>query len=229
MDSSGGSTASAATIAVSGLARSLAPGPPVGAPAAQPVPMEFIGKARALRGRIAANQDHYLSECERIILPLRPRPGWPAPGKPSYLRGLARKYRLLASPCRLFAEAEVRKRNVLAIYDLYVTASCLRFNGWSINQPSLRVALRVISTSPFDEFDQVLAEVGLHALARRFERGRDSTVAGVLGDLRVFAVALRRAIRTDDDEFAIPTPSGGRWRGQLTQGGAPVAVRTFVA
>lgn len=74
-----------------------------------------------------------------------------------------------------------------------------------------------------------MASLGLHALARRFERGRRTCDANVLADLVVIA-----GFRAEGGgPFAIPV-SAGRWVGrpcEITHNGKQVlvnAVRTFL-
>jgi hypothetical protein len=200
------------------------------------VPAEFVGRARALREKIAKAQGPYGKAVEQLIRPLRPRPAWPPPTHPRYLRRLAVAVDAAArgSICSLFSEIQTGKQKLsISISDLVVTAETLLLPGWCSPEPALRVVLHITECQrrPFSyAYSAVpLGVLGLHALSRRFERGRPNGDADVLSDLRPLLGAFRRAIRTTAAEFRIATPaSGGAWLGQLTEDGASIAVRTFV-
>jgi hypothetical protein len=69
-----------------------------------------------------------------------------------------------------------------------------------------------------------LAFVGLHALARRYERGAARDDLPVLRDLAPLGRSWGKAIQGGDD-FAIEAPAGGRWVGAVMQaGGVPVSM-----
>jgi hypothetical protein len=72
---------------------------------------------------------------------------------------------------------------------------------------------------------RLLADVGLHALARRYERGTDRHDTAVLSDLALLAHAHESAVALGS-AFTI-----AGWRGEVCLvAGAPVlCVRTFVA
>lgn len=200
------------------------------------VPMEFIGKARALRARIERDQDRFEAEAERIIYPLRPRPAWPAPTRRDYLAAVGGEYRLLHSPCRLECITKIDGGGRLVLFELRAAASRMTFAGWGeANEPSIRASLYVLKTPPFEERQGALAEVGLHAIARRFERGRPDDDRAVLKDLVALAWGFADAAsgEASTTEFAIPAPSRGRWIGALaaldSESEPVMAVRTFVA
>jgi hypothetical protein len=81
----------------------------------------------------------------------------------------------------------------------------------------------------FEERHLVLATVGLHALARRYERGEDLSDFSVLRDLAGFRRRWRRIVEAETDEFEVPTSTGGRWIGatMVYEGDQVLAVRTF--
>jgi hypothetical protein len=82
----------------------------------------------------------------------------------------------------------------------------LRLPGWSEPEP---VTLHVVEAKPYAYSAIQMGALGLHALARRFQRGRPNSDDDVLADLRPFLGAFHRAIRTTDAEFRIETASGG--------------------
>jgi hypothetical protein len=71
-----------------------------------------------------------------------------------------------------------------------------------------------------------LAFVSLHALARRYQRGRDTTEAAIFADLAALESGFRRVITSS--RFTVPVP-GGAWVGEVANadGSAHLAVRTY--
>ena len=172
------------------------------------VPVEHIGKARLLRNRIAADAPRFEAAADAIIKPLRPRPAWPSPTKPSYLRDVARRYRAPRSVCRLDAIIEVDGDGRLVLNELRLAPGRMRFAGWSADEPSIRIVMRWLTTPPFAEGAADIVEIGLHAaLARRFERARPNDAAAVLRDVRALARGYLDA-QDPSGEFEIETPCG---------------------
>jgi hypothetical protein len=91
----------------------------------------------------------------------------------------------------------------------------------------------MVTTAPFHAEDAMLADCGLHALARRIDRGRPSDEAAVLLDLSALGYGWAATIRAGG-EFRLAAPlARGEWLGTVSrvQGCDPpvLAVRTFVA
>jgi hypothetical protein len=77
---------------------------------------------------------------------------------------------------------------------------------------------------------QTLVAVGLHALARHYERGERSEAA-VLRDLAPLLSAYPKALETARADFPVTTASGGHWRCWLRTGNdgqRVIDVRTFI-
>lgn len=205
--------------------------PDSGISASGRVPAEYIGLGRALREKIRRAQVTEEAEIEALLWPLRPRPAWTPPGAVKWLRDLAERYRALQHACRLRVVVGVENRR-LRLADLRVRASRMQFPGWGddAGEPAISITLRTLVTRPYREEATLLADIGLHGLARRFERGWPNDDRSVLADLRVLAAAFRLVIKADDPEFRILTPSGGAWIGRVTTvgGDKALAVRTFV-
>jgi hypothetical protein len=62
----------------------------------------------------------------------------------------------------------------------------------------------MVTTAPFVTDDKILADTGLHALARRFERTRPNDDGAVLADLKALIDGYRAAI-AKGGSFEIPT------------------------
>jgi len=61
----------------------------------------------------------------------------------------------------------------------------------------------------FIESNHRIAAAGLHALARRYERGADRTDRAVLADLMALAEATRRRPRSAANSGSRPPPAAG--------------------
>jgi len=72
-----------------------------------------------------------------------------------------------------------------------------------------------------------LLAYGLHALARRFERGSDRSVDAIIADLLGAAIHKPSG---ESPEFRIPARGGGHWAGSYSEmeGKTAAMVRTFL-
>jgi hypothetical protein len=194
--------------------------------------MEFVGRARALRRQIAAAHPDYDAACEALLAPLRPRPGFSPMPRHKRLRSLARSWRALRSPGRLRCVAGFDRDTGLRIIEVLAVPVSISFPDWNEDEPSLAVVIRHVAIRPPDFTDKmtICAVVGLHALARRAERGQSRGERAMLADLLPLGRAFVAAMRVGDVEVEVAA-SGGSWRGQLmTIADRPaLAVRTFVA
>jgi hypothetical protein len=79
--------------------------------------------------------------------------------------------------------------------------------------------------------ERPLAVIGLHALARRFERGADRDEHQVVADTLPLGRAFRAQVKSGAAEFAIDAPSGGKWLGSMMAYGTVrlLVVRTFIS
>ena len=107
----------------------------------------------------------------------------------------------------------------------------MKFADWT-GEAELAIGIwstAVISKPPQFAFERtLLADVGLHALARRYERGAGRDDDAVLRDLAVLSHASKGAI-DKGGEFAIPAGEG-KWIGSVTtvKGSPALGVRTFM-
>jgi len=181
-----------------------------------------------LRDRIAAVNASADAEAEALLQPFRPVAGFTPMPRHDHLRRLARRWRALPAfgRLRLVAKFDFGK---LQIVELRVAPAGIVAAGWSEEEPAFAVMLRTVAIAPpeFVETTRLLAAVGLHGLARRFERGADRTDDAVLRDLLPLACGCPAAIRAGGD-FAIPVPGTGAWIGAIAADGATALARTFV-
>lgn len=194
------------------------------------VPVEFIGRARQLRNRIAESHAEATAATEQLILPLRPRPDF----APLYSRSVlgigAARWRALPAFGRLFLLSELNNGK-LTLAEVRARASRMSLPGWDVKEPALSISLRAIDIAPasFSERAAMLAVIGLHALARRYQRGYEHTDDAVLRDLAPIGREFVTAVSTFG-EFRIAA-GGGFWIGAVANSnGSPVlCVRTFIA
>jgi hypothetical protein len=189
------------------------------------VPVEFIGRARALRRRVAAEHEAFEAAAERMVAPLRPRPGFRPVPRHVLMRALLTAFRRRLRAGRLALSAEFAGGG-LTLTDLRLAPAGVSSDAWAEDEPAVAiVAYRLCIRPPaFSETGALVCTVGLHALARRYERGADRTDDAVIADLGCLARLLPDALRRGG-EFDISAP-GGRWIGAV-DGASPI-VRTFV-
>jgi hypothetical protein len=197
------------------------------------VSFEFIGLARQLCRRLGKAQALYEARADRLLGPFRPRLGFtPAPRRTHLVR-LGREWRRLPRLGRLRSVVNDTKPGALNIAETRLVPSQLALPWWddADGELALVLVLSVIALAPprFVERSMMMAAVGLHAIARRFERGDRDEIA-VVNDF----VSLGRAypeVARIAGEFRVATGSG-IWRGAVKEcapDGQPVmVVRTFV-
>jgi hypothetical protein len=194
------------------------------------VPVEFIGLARSLRNRVVAARG--AGAADRLLAPFRPRPRFtPVPTK-RRLYALCEAWRDLPELGRLSAIATLDRAGCCRVAELRLTPARLSFPGWDGDEPALALRSVAAALAPpaFALSETLVAGVGLHALARRFERGEGRDEASVLRDLAPLATA-HRVVCEVGGEFRVAAPGGGRWVGTVTSVGGErvLVVRTFVA
>lgn len=137
--------------------------------------------------------------------------------------------RLVPAQGRLSLRTEQRGRHA-QIEEVRLLTSKFRNGAWSDGawEPGLTLVAIGVLIAPRDcrFIERSLAGVSLHALARRFERGRDGSDAAVIRDLA--ALAAHHPDRLPASAFRLRAPSGW-WAGEVlpVSGEALINVRTF--
>jgi hypothetical protein len=196
------------------------------------LPREFLGRARALRQRVAV-ADAGISDAITIALePLRRRLAWHPVQRADKLVDAARSWRLgVPDLGRVMLLHDLDDRRSPVFREMRVTASGYRNTGWEGDDYERGVSVTVISASVRDR--RIIVQtadavfVPLHAIARRFQRAHATTDADVLDDITTLAVHRARIL--DADNFTIEL-RGGSWRGRSVMVGRrrlPI-VRTFI-
>lgn len=177
------------------------------------VPVEFVGKARALRNRLVAVDPIAVRAMSRAR-PLVMAPASRGHLPPTAVRMAVAVWRDQVPPIGRLAFASDCGARRLRIVEVRACGAGFRLSAWDdeAHEPGVAIRAYVLDIdlerrrSAFTA--EPLASVGLHALARRFERGRRTTDADVLDELVVIAGFEAGA----GDSFAIPVPTG-RWVG----------------
>ena len=199
------------------------------------VAAEFVGRARAFRARIGAEDDAVGRNVLEIMKPLKARRRRSATFRPEALIDAERQFRHLPSAGRLTLKVD-RDKSGLLIEEFRAAAGDFRFVSWLDGATDAdigicRVILEAKSWGPVYTSCDVAVSVSLHALARRFQRGFDTSDGAILSEFQRIAlqyVGIAAAL----GDFAI-AGDGGAWVGEVasTQVGevvAPVlAIRTF--
>jgi hypothetical protein len=197
------------------------------------VPVEFIGKARMLRDRIARAYDAWSAAADQLTAPLRPSGGFTPVFTRQSIAVTAARWRNLPQWGRLRPVASTNDRDRLSLGELRLIPFRTVMEAWDADELSVAIAAVSVGMARPSIFGldlRLLAIVGLHALARRFERGADRRDLAVLRDLLPIIPAAPGILRAGG-ECEIAAADGGRWIGsRMGCDGRPViGLRTFVA
>jgi hypothetical protein len=204
-------------------------------PAVGRVPVEFVGRARLLRDRIAEPAIDWAVGSVDLLAPFAGANSSPM-SRRTLLSRLPASWRALPDVGRL--GLGIHRGAPLTIFEARCIPYAVGRDGWSGDELSVAVVVRRVEVRlrPQPEVSDVapiVAVVGLHGLARRYERGSDATDGAVLRDLAALTDRRRwrTGMRDSRSEFDVPVADGGCWRGAATMlDDKPVlAVRTFVA
>jgi len=178
-------------------------------PAASRVPSEHVGRARLLRDRTAAAHTKWADAAERLTAPLRPRGDFSPTFTKQSLSVMAARWKSLPEFGRLRCVARNDGAR-LQILETRIVPFRVVMADWAKEELSIAVTLQVVEMripAAFAATTKLIAVIGLHALARRYERGEDRRDVAVLRDLSVFGRAWPAAVRTGGD-FDIPAARG---------------------
>jgi hypothetical protein len=117
------------------------------------------------------------------------------------------------------------------INELTVVASRIARPDWREDEPALSVVFSTVKTHPFRVERSPVADIGVHALARRYQRDWAADEGSVLLDLSPLGYRWASTVRAGG-EFRIAAPLGqGEWVGAVSRvEGRPLPVlmvRTF--
>jgi hypothetical protein len=159
------------------------------------VPAEFTGQARVFRDQVRAVDLAMDAALAMITEPLRARLGRHPKLRNEMVAGTARLYSMVVPPqFRLGAVEVTRHRNEFAIVERRIAVSWLRHDEWTDpehREPGVSVCRFILAMTDGKLLWRLhpQANVSLHALARRIERGHERDHAALLRDLAVLANA----------------------------------------
>jgi hypothetical protein len=100
---------------------------------------------------------------------------------------------------------------------LTAVASRIARPDWDGDEPAISVEARAIGSHPFRIERSLLSDVGLHGLARRYQRGWAADDGSVLVDLVPLGYGWARTVKAGP-EFRIEAPLGqGLWVGAVSE------------
>jgi hypothetical protein len=193
--------------------------------------MQWIGKARLLRGRIASAHRAWLDGAVDLAAPLMPRDNFTPTFTQQSLSVTAARWKSLPEWGRL-GSSVAREPDRLLISETRLASFTVTMAEWDDPELSVAVTLSALDMrlpAAFSTCIRVIAAVGLHGIARRFERGSDRSERAVLRDFMPISAAWPDAVRSGRD-FDVPALGGGRWIGAVMvhEKRPTLAVRTFV-
>jgi hypothetical protein len=194
-----------------------------------------VGRVRALRQKIDAEDAVYVAAAERLLAPVRERfRRHPQRNfRPAMLAALEKSWHALPSTYRLACHAELSKDS-LTITDVAISAANLECAQWDNREPSFVIASMnlIVRRGTFHADCVVTCVVSLHAAARRLQRDiRTTSDDDLLDDIGLLAKHDATEI-PEGQGFVVPT-AGGSWHGRcmrLPHGGPrALSVRTWLA
>ena len=159
------------------------------------VPAEFTGQARVFRDQVRAVDLAMDAALAMITEPLRARLGRHPKLRNEMVVGTARLYSMLVPPqFRLGAVEATRQRTEFAIVERRIAVSWLRHDEWTDpehREPGVSICKFVLAMTDGKLLWRLhpQANVSLHALARRIERGHEHDHTALLRDLAALADA----------------------------------------
>lgn len=195
------------------------------------VPVEFVGRARLLRNRIAAAHITQTVTVERLLAPIVGRNTTPL-SRRTMLGLLPTHFRKMPEFGRL--RLVVNSEDGICIRETRAAPFRIVLPGWDEDELAIAITLRTTTLrlpAHVEDATVMMAAIGLHAIARRFERGCDRSDVGVLRDLTCFDRAWAPILRNYETsrEFEV-VAARGRWIGAVmgAEGKPVLVVRTFV-
>jgi len=193
--------------------------------AATRVPVQFIGLARAFRSRVKAVDVEMDVALVPITAPLRARLKRHPNLRAEMIAGFSRSYRMtIPATYRIGSIEGARHGREFAMRETRLSASWITDDAWDADHREQGLSICRFTLAVQDgRLRQVwtpVVSISLHALARRFERGRDRSSAAVLADME------RLASPADEADERVPT-ADGHWIGDVITAGDGGAGRTL--
>jgi hypothetical protein len=183
------------------------------------VPHEFVGQARLFCARIDAAAKTASAAVMQIgadaCAIVQRRPTW----RGEHFSGFERQWRqTIPDEGRIGLEIE-RSKRALIISELRLTRASYEDIRWSQPSPQNSVCLmlctfRLTTPAAFECKRLAIAALGIHAIARRYQRGFDNTDRAMRTDISELALNFSRLLGAESETFAIPCHSC-QWVGAI--------------
>ena len=176
------------------------------------LPMEFLGEARVFRDAVCRADLRVNSAVPALAAPLRRRLTRKSTLRPDGMIDAARAWRdTVSDDFTLDVRTRAHRRDGLCIAELRLTGARWRSTQWigADNAPGVSLVWLILAAEggAFNFTVRPAANLLLHALGRRFQRGNGQTVPEIVRDLKPIGAVLE----TDAIEIAAPP---GRWVGE---------------
>lgn len=186
---------------------------------AVPLGAQWLGLARDLRRRVAAEDAQYDAAIQELIAPIRDRlRRFPHRSlRPEMLVDLVQGWRFLPyRDWRLSCDAKLDRHRAELVEHRVVAGASRRLDdpAWTGREDDLAV-IRVelmVNRSDARLASRCVVTLSLHALARRLQRHPDGSAEALLADIALAADAASGTL-TPGAGYKVPTPGGG-WRGR---------------
>jgi len=213
------------------------------------VPREFVGLARDFVERVHKENEATLRVVRRVeATVIEPRIG--GRGKhtlrPEHVRQIERIWRDMPETFRIGPTVFDHPKHGLRIEEMRLQALRRNLGDWTDRdkkEPAIAVSVMLATVERKEGWHYRWREyitIGLHALARRYERGDGRDDAAILRDIEALVDASCELAKSDSDLSEVAIPCGCRWRGtvsmadvfgtsgRLHESHASLAIRTFL-
>jgi hypothetical protein len=183
------------------------------------VPHEFAGQARLFCARIDAAAQAASVAVRQIGGDARAIVQRRSTWRREHLSGFERQWRqTIPDEGRIGLEVE-RGKGSLIISEFRLSRASYEDIRWSQPFPQNSVCLmlctfRLATPAAFECKRLAIAALGIHALARRYQRGFDNTDHAIKTDISDLALNFSRLLGAESQTFAIPCHSG-QWVGAI--------------
>jgi hypothetical protein len=177
------------------------------------VPREFAGQARLFCARIDSAAKTASAAVQQIAAGaqaiVRRRPSW----RPEHFAGFERQWRRTIPDEGRIGLVIERCKRALTIAEFRLSGSSYEDIRWSQRFPENSVSLmlctcRLTTPAAFEIKRHAIATLGIHAIARRYQRGFDNTDRAIQTDISELALNVSQLLSASSQTFALPCPSG---------------------
>lgn len=174
------------------------------------VPAEFRGRARTFLTRLEAVEPSYVAALGTITLPLRDKHRRRAKLAAGDTTAAERAWLEQLPPFGRIATETRSSRVNLYVRELRLFARTENFDTWSGTvEPTIAILLIGVDQrrKRLEASKATLALIGLHAMARRYQRGFDTTDETIFAEFRTIA-KVANEITDAGTDFRIPVSNG---------------------